>query len=105
MIRTAGIDFANLPDGTFDHPLGESTGAGVIFGATGGVMEAALRTAVETLSGEELTHLEFQAVRGTEGIKEAEYGAAGRKIRVAVASGLSHAKILLDRVKNKEAEI
>ena len=104
MIRTAGIDFANLPDGTFDHPLGESTGAGVIFGATGGVMEAALRTAVETLSGEELTHLEFQAVRGTEGIKEAEYGAAGRKIRVAVASGLSHAKILLDRVKNKEAE-
>lgn len=104
MIREAGIDFANLPDGTFDDPLGQSTGAGVIFGATGGVMEAALRTAVEELTGETLEKLEFEDVRGTEGIKEAQYEVAGKTVRVAVASGLGNAKKLLDRVKNGEAE-
>ena len=104
MIKKAGIDFANLPDSQFDDPLGESTGAGVIFGATGGVMEAALRTAVETLTGEELKDLDFHAVRGTEGIKEAELDVAGMKVKVAVASGLGNAKTLLDRVKNGEAD-
>ena len=81
MIRTAGIRFTELPDGKFDEPLGLSTGAGVIFGATGGVMEAALRTAVETLTGEELKSLDFVDVRGVEGIKEASYeinGMTGR---------------------------
>ena len=84
--------------------MGESTGAGVIFGATGGVMEAALRTAVETLTGEELATLEFSEVRGTEGIKEASYNVAGMDVKVAVASGLNNAKTLLNKVKSGEAE-
>lgn len=104
MIKRAGIDFVNLPDGQFDDPLGESTGAAVIFGATGGVMEAALRTAVETLTGEELGDVNFHAVRGTEGIKEAELDVAGMTVKIAVASGLGNAKTLLDKVKNGEAQ-
>ena len=92
-----------LEEDEFDNPLGESTGAGVIFGATGGVMEAALRTAVETLTGEELKNVEFQEVRGTEGIKEATYNVAGMDINVAVASGLGNARKLLDKVKSGEA--
>ena len=103
MIKKAGIRFLDLPDEAFDAPLGISTGAGVIFGATGGVMEAALRTAVETLTGEELKSLDFADVRGTEGIKEASYTAAGKEIRVAVASGLSNARKLLEAVKSGEA--
>ena len=87
MIRRVGLDFTDLPDEGFDDPLGESTGAGVIFGATGGVMEAALRTAVETLTGETLESLDFTEVRGTKGIKEATYHVAGMDINVAVASG------------------
>lgn len=67
LIKRCGLDFVNLPEEGFDHPLGESTGAAVIFGATGGVMEAALRTAVETLTGEELKDLEFKEVRGIKG--------------------------------------
>lgn len=104
MINRAGINFLTLPDEEFDSPLGMSTGAGVIFGATGGVMEAALRTAVETLTGEELKKLEFTEVRGVEGIKEATYNVAGMDIKVAVASGLKNAKELLTKVKNGEAE-
>ena len=80
MIRRVGLDFTDLPDEGFDDPLGESTGAGVIFGATGGVMEAALRTAVETLTGETLESLDFTEVRGTKGIKEATYHVAGMDI-------------------------
>lgn len=99
MIERAGLMFTELPDEEFDDPLGTSTGAGVIFGATGGVMEAALRTAVETLTGEELQSLEFNEVRGTEGIKEAEYMVAGMNVKVAVASGLANARKLLDDVK------
>ncbi len=104
MIKRVGIDFRSLPDEGFDDPLGESTGAGVIFGATGGVMEAALRTAVETLTGEELANPEFLDVRGTKGIKEATYNVAGLDVKVAVASGLGNAKELLTRVKNGEAD-
>jgi NADP-reducing hydrogenase subunit HndD len=103
MIDRAGINFLSLPDEEFDSPLGMSTGAAVIFGATGGVMEAALRTAVETLTGEELANLEFTDVRGVEGIKEASYNVAGLEVKVAVASGLKNAKELLDRVKSGEA--
>ncbi|MCM1226046.1 MAG: NADH-dependent [FeFe] hydrogenase, group A6 [Clostridium sp.] len=104
MIERAGIQFLALPDEKFDDPLGVSTGAGVIFGATGGVMEAALRTAVETLTGEELPNVEFTDVRGTEGIKEAAYDVAGMKVKVAVASGLGNARELLTKVKNGEAD-
>lgn len=104
MIRKVGIDFQSLPDEGFDDPLGESTGAGVIFGATGGVMEAALRTAVETLTGEPLADVEFKDVRGTEGIKEATYPVAGIDVKVAVASGLSNAKVLMDKMRAGEAD-
>lgn len=104
MIDRAGIKFNNLPDEEFDAPLGISTGAAVIFGATGGVMEAALRTAVETLTGEELPALEFTDVRGTDGIKEASYNVAGMDIKVAVVSGLGNAKELLEKVQNGEAD-
>ena len=104
LIERLGIDFRALPDEDFDAPLGMSTGAGVIFGATGGVMEAALRTAVETLTGEELKNLDFVDVRGVEGIKEASYEVAGLNVKVAVASGLKNASILLDKVKSGEAD-
>ena len=104
MIRKAGIRFNYLPDEEFDNPLGEHTGAGVIFGATGGVMEAALRTAVETLTGEELQHLDFTDVRGTAGIKEATYHVAGMDVNVAVASGLRNARQLLDSVRSGEKQ-
>lgn len=100
MINRVGLNFNLLPDESFDEPLGIGSGAGVIFGATGGVMEAALRTAVETLTGEELKSLDFKEVRGTEGIKEATYNVAGMDINVAVASSLSKAKELLTAVRN-----
>ena len=104
MIKKAGIMFHQLPEETFDDPLGESTGAGVIFGATGGVMEAALRTAVEVLTGESLENPEFKEVRGTAGIKEASYDVAGMTVKVAVASGLGNARKLLEKVKSGEAD-
>ena len=102
MIKKAGIMFNMLPDGTFDSPFGLGSGAGTIFGATGGVMEAALRTAYETLTGEELKQLEFNEVRGTKGIKEATYNIAGNEIKVAVCSGTANAGKLLDMVKSGE---
>ena len=104
MIETAGISFNALPDEEFDNPLGEGTGAGVIFGATGGVMEAALSTAVETLTGEELKNLEFTEVRGTEGLKEATYTVAGMEIKVCAASGLANAKKVMDEIKAGKSE-
>ena len=103
LIRKCGLRFLELPDEKFDEPLGLGSGAGVIFGATGGVMEAALRTAVETLTGEELPKLDFTEVRGTQGIKEATYSVAGMDIKVAVASGLGNARELLNKVKSGEA--
>ena len=104
MIRRMGLKFTELPDEDFDDPLGTSTGAGVIFGATGGVMEAALRTAVEKLTGKELENMDFTEVRGVDGIKEASYDVAGMNVKVAVASGLGNAKKLLEKVKSGEAE-
>ncbi|MBQ8732012.1 MAG: iron hydrogenase small subunit [Oscillospiraceae bacterium] len=103
LIDRAGIRFNELPDEEFDAPLGESTGAAVIFGATGGVMEAALRTAVEWLTGDELKALEFTDVRGIEGIKEASYKVGDLEVKVAVASSISCAKKLLTKIKNGEA--
>lgn len=99
MIERAGIEFTDLPDEEFDAPLGASTGAGAIFGATGGVMEAALRTAAETLTGKPCENLDFVEVRGTDGIKEAVYNIAGIEVRVGVANGLANAKQLLENVK------
>ncbi|MDD6056971.1 MAG: NADH-dependent [FeFe] hydrogenase, group A6 [Clostridiales bacterium] len=102
MIERLGIKFDLLEDGAFDAPLGLGTGAAVIFGATGGVMEAALRTAVETMTGEELTSLDFYNVRGMEGIREATYNVAGMEVKVAIASGLANARELLNKVKSGE---
>ena len=104
MIKQAGIDFARLPEEDFDDVLGDSTGAAVIFGATGGVMEAALRTVYEVVTGKTLENVEFHAVRGTEGIKEAEVDLNGKKVRVAVAHSTGSAKALLDAVKAGEKE-
>ncbi len=103
MIETAGIYFNHLPDEEFDNPLGEGTGAAVIFGATGGVMEAALRTAVEVLTGEELESVDFTEVRG-QGIKEATYSVAGMDIKVAVASGAAAAHEIMEKIKAGTAD-
>ncbi|MBO4553536.1 iron hydrogenase small subunit [bacterium] len=104
LIKHQGIKFRELPDEGFDDPLGEGTGAAVIFGATGGVMEAALRTAVEWITGQELKNVEFKEVRGTQGIKEATYNVAGMDVKIAVASGLANAKEILTKVRNGEAD-
>lgn len=100
MIMRAGINFAYLPDEDFDSPLGEDTGAAVIFGATGGVMEAALRTANDWLTGKDNTDIDFTAVRGTQGLKQATVNINGSDIKVAVASGAAAAKCVMDRMKD-----
>ena len=102
MIKEAGINFNALPDEDFDPMLGASTGAGVIFGATGGVMEAALRTAYETVTGETLGKVDFHACRGLEGVKEATVDVGGLKLNIAVAHGTGNAARLLDAVRAGE---
>ena len=104
MFKEAGIDFTKLPDEEFDEPMGISTGAAVIFGASGGVMEAALRTAVEVITGKELHEIEFTQVRGLEGIKEATLDVAGQKVKVAVANGLANARKLMDLLAAGQAD-
>ncbi len=103
MLKESGINFNVLADGEFDHPLGESSGAAVIFGASGGVLEAALRTAADWLAGEDLQQVDFKAVRGLEGTREATVNVAGMDIQVAVASGLGNARQLLERIRRGEA--
>jgi iron-only hydrogenase group A len=105
MIKEAGIDFCNLEDGTYDNPMGEYTGAATIFGATGGVMEAALRTAYELVTGKTLENLDFVAVRGLEGIKEATIPIDGiGDVKVAVAHGLGNARKLMEKIKHGDAD-
>ena len=104
MIKSAGISFNSLPDETYDSPLGEGSGAAVIFGATGGVMEAALRTAVEKITGQALDNVDFTEVRGMEGVKEATYTVGDLSIKVAVASGTKNAKTLMEQIKNGTSE-
>lgn len=99
MIKEAGIMFGSLDEENYDSPLGESTGAAVIFGASGGVLEAALRTAADWLSGKDLRNIEFTAVRGLEGIKESEVDLGGQKLRVAACSGLGNARKLLESIR------
>lgn len=103
MFRETGVDFNNLPVEEFDNPLGTSTGAAVIFGATGGVMEAALRTAYEVYTGKTLSDINFRAVRGMEGIREAEVNLEGTIIKVAVAHTLKNARILLEQIEKGES--
>ena len=104
MIKGAGINFNILPEESFDSPLGEGSGAAVIFGATGGVMEAALRTAVEKITGKTLDSVDFAEVRGMEGVKEATYAVGDLQVKVAVASGTANAKTLMEQVKNGTSE-
>ena len=104
MIKESGILFNKLPDEKFDNPFEEASGAGVIFGATGGVMEAALRTVVEVLEGKSFDKLDYEAVRGTDGIKEATLTVAGTEVKVAVVNGLGNARKVLNAVRNGEAE-
>jgi len=100
LFKMAGIDFNDLPEGEFDNPLGDSTGAAAIFGTSGGVMEAALRTAYFTLTKKELEHLEFEELRGNDGIKEAEVEINGAIIKVAAVNGIGNIGKVLDDVKN-----
>lgn len=102
MIRQAGLDFAHLPEEEFDDMLGESSGAGVIFGVTGGVMEAALRTVVDVLTGEDMPRLEYADVRGLEGIKEATVSVNGTDINVAIVHGTANAAKLLNAIRAGE---
>lgn len=105
MIKEARIDFAKLPDSGFENPFGEAaSGAGVIFGATGGVMEAALRTVSEVLTGKSFEEVDYKEVRGTEGIKEATVKIGDMDVNVAVANGLGNARKLLERIRNGEAD-
>ena len=104
MFKLAGIDLLNVPPEEYDEPLGISSGAGAIFGATGGVMEAALRTAYEVITGEELEKLDFEAVRGIEGIKEATVEIDGINLKVAVVNGLGNARKVLEMIKSGEKE-
>ncbi|GAA0779339.1 NADH-dependent [FeFe] hydrogenase, group A6 [Clostridium subterminale] len=100
MIKRSGLDFASLPSTDFDTIMGESTGAGVIFGTSGGVMEAALRTAYEWITNKTLEDLDFKSVRGLEGIKEASLVIDGNTINIAIVNGLANAKNLLDNIED-----
>ncbi|MPN06363.1 NADP-reducing hydrogenase subunit HndD [bioreactor metagenome] len=103
MIKEAGIDFQSLSNEEFDNPLGESTGAGVIFGTSGGVMEAALRTAYEWLTNKSLDKVDFDVVRGLQGTKEATINIDGTDVKVAIVSGLGNARELLEKIRSGEA--
>lgn len=102
MLKELGIDFESLPESDFDSVLGESTGASVIFGTSGGVIEAALRTAYEWMTGEELKQVEFSSLRGLEGIRSAEVNVGDHKLRIGIAHGLGNARRLLEGVREKE---
>ena len=104
MIREAGLDFKHLPEDSYDSPLGAGTGAAVIFGTTGGVMEAALRTVADVLTGEDLKAVDYNDVRGMEQTREAELTVAGNTVKIAVVHTLASAKKMLDRVRAGEAD-
>ncbi len=103
MLKRIGVDFSHLKDGKFDDPLGQSTGSAVLFGATGGVMEAALRTAYETLTKTKLEALEFEQIRIGDGIREASIAIGDTNLKVAVANTLSNARVLLDQIERGES--
>jgi len=104
MIKEAGIEFESLPDSDFDRPLGESTGASVIFGATGGVIEAAIRTAYEWITGDELKEVEFQQLRGLKGLRTADVQVGDRTLKIGIASGLGNARELLESIRDGKAK-
>lgn len=103
MIKEAGIEFENLPDSEYDRPLGETTGASVIFGTTGGVIEAAVRTVYEWITGEEFKEVEFSELRGIDGLREATVDIGDRKLRIGIANGLGNARILLEQIRENKS--
>lgn len=105
MIKEAGIDFNNLEKSDFDNPMGESTGAGDIFGTSGGVIEATIRTAYDKITGKELEKVEFEDLRGIKGIKKATVNIEGKEVKIAVANGLGNTRKLLEKLRNKEIEL
>lgn len=102
MIKEAGIDLVNLSEDDFDNPLGESTGAGTIFGASGGVIEATIRTAYDTLTGESLEEVEYEELRGLRGVKKATVNINGRDIRIGVVNGLGNTRKILEKIRSGE---
>ncbi|HPJ22529.1 MAG TPA: NADH-dependent [FeFe] hydrogenase, group A6 [Clostridia bacterium] len=104
MIKEAGINFVNLPDEDFDNPLGESTGASIIFGATGGVIEAALRTACDWLTGESLEEIDYHQLRGLEGIREGSVKIGDKEFKIGIAHGLGNARKLLEDIRAGKTE-
>jgi NADH-quinone oxidoreductase subunit G/NADP-reducing hydrogenase subunit HndD len=104
MIKLAGIDFEKLPESNFDNVMGDSTGAAVIFGTSGGVMEAALRTVYEVVTGTTLGSVEFEGVRGHQGIKTAEVDLKGTKVKVLIANGLANARVVMDSIRKGECD-
>lgn len=104
LLREAGVDLSSLEPEAFDSPLGESTGAAAIFCATGGVMEAALRTAYEAVTNKELKELDFEAVRGMDGIKEASVDLEGTIVKVAVVNGIGNARTVCEKIKSGECD-
>lgn len=104
LIKRANIGFHLLPDSEFDHPMGESTGAGVIFGTTGGVMEAALRSVYEIYTGNVLENVNFENVRGLEGVRRATINLNGFELKVGIAHGLGNARRLLEDIRNGHNE-
>lgn len=104
MIKEAGIDFENLPDSEYDKPLGETTGASVIFGTTGGVIEAVIRTAHEWITGEELKKVEFEQLRGSDGLRKATVQIGDKTLKIGIASGLGNARTLLEEIRERKSE-
>jgi NADP-reducing hydrogenase subunit HndD len=104
LINLSNIDFSSLPEEDFDQPLGESTGAGVIFGTTGGVIEAAVRTAYEIQTGKSLPRLDFEELRGMEGLRKATIDFDGTPINIGIAHGLGNARKLLEEIKAGKSE-
>ena len=104
MLRQAGLSLENLPEEEFDSPLGLASGAGAIFGTSGGVMEAALRTVYQVVTGHQPQSLDFEAVRGHQAIKEATLDLDGTPVKVAVTSGLSNAKVLMEKIRKGECD-
>ena len=104
MIKEAGIEFENLPDSDYDKPLGETTGASVIFGTTGGVIEAVIRTAYEWMTGEELKNVEFEQLRGMEGLREGTVNMAGKELKIGIAHGLGNARRLLESIREGKSK-
>ncbi|MTI47621.1 MAG: NADH:ubiquinone oxidoreductase [Firmicutes bacterium] len=104
MIKEAGINFKSLPDSEFDRPLGETTGASVIFGTAGGVIEAAVRTAYEWITGDELENVEFEQLRGMDGLRKATVQIGEKELRIGIASGLGNARIILEEIREGKSE-